>query len=119
MTASKIATTQTGSFFKPERTFPRRSMNGFPIGKRTERRQSENKKLNKMLISRCEIRIPGVCVDRLFLTWMHSKKSRFILTDKDWQEAARACQPCHLFGESRGHKFMHALVTEAIAKRKL
>lgn len=106
-----------GPFFKEPRIFPKRGPNNFPIGARAERRAKENRELGKLDIRRCEIRIPGVCVDRIMLTWMHSKKSRFLLTSKDWQEAARACQPCHQYGEDKGHKFMKRLVTEAIKRR--
>ncbi len=116
--ASQVLQSNKGSFFKPQRLFPKRGGNLFPIGPRTKRRLAENAELNKLRLDRCEIRIPGVCVDRLFLTWAHSKKSRFILTSKDWREAARACQPCHRRIEALGHRGMHAAVTEAIKRRK-
>lgn len=104
-------------FPKPKREFKARGPGGFPVGKRTEKRKSENRKLDKLGIKECEIRIPGKCVRHIMLTWAHSKKSRFLLNDKDWQEAARACLPCHDHIEALGHKEMHRLVTEAIAKR--
>jgi hypothetical protein len=109
-------------FFKEPRKFPARDVKGFPIGPRTKERQKQNAVLNKLpphIKKHCEIKIPGVCVKTIMLTWAHSKRSRFILTDKDWQEAARACQPCHQYIDDRGHAFMHRAVTEAISKRKL
>lgn len=119
--ATQIRRRSEDAFFKAPRTFPARFPNGMPVGKRTIKRQEQNRILNERLkhIKRqCEVQIPGVCVRNILLTWMHSKKSRFILTDKDWQEAARACQPCHLYGESKGHKFMRELVLCVIKKRE-
>jgi hypothetical protein len=109
-------------FFKPKREFPKRSPGGFPVGPRTERRQKENRELNKLPLfvkNHCEIRIPGVCVKTIMLTWAHSKKSRFLVTSKDWQEAARCCLPCHDHIETLPHTEMKRLVTEAIKRRKL
>lgn len=116
--ATRISPLHTGSFFKAPRNFCKRGLNGFPIGERTERRQSENKKLGKLKIQRCEIRIQKVCTDRVMLTWAHSQKSRFLLTSQDWQEAARCCLPCHVKLEEMSHSEMKQRVVEAISKRK-
>lgn len=114
---SLIKPIQEGSFFKPARIFAKRGLNGFPVGKRTERRAAENKKLGKLKIQRCEIRIQKVCTDRVMLTWAHSQKSRFLLTSQDWQEAARCCLPCHLELESMSHSEMKKRVCDAIKRR--
>ena len=109
------------AFFKQKRVFPRRSPGGFPIGPRTRERQKQNAKLNKLPDSVkkvCELKIPGVCAGNIMLTWCHSKKSRFITTDKDWQEAARGCLPCHDFTEAEGHVKMKRRIIEAIKRRK-
>lgn len=107
-----------GSFFKAPRTFAKRGVNGFPIGPRTKRRAAENAKLRRLKIERCEIRIKSVCVDRIMLSWAHASKSRFLVTSKDWQTAARCCLPCHQHIEALPHRVMKRLVCEAIAKRK-
>lgn len=108
-------------FFKAPRQFKQRGPNGFPIGPRTIERQKQNAKLNKLPDSvkrRCEIQLPG-CLHTLFLSWAHDKKSRFILTDKDWQTAARACGFCHdQLDHHMNHAEMKRLVNKAIAKRK-
>jgi len=110
------------AFFKEPRTFGKRFPNGFPIGERTKRRQKENAKLNKLPESvkrHCEIKLDG-CLGNKFLSWQHSKKSRFILTDKDWQEAARACGFCaDALDHKMSHAEMHRIITEAIKRRKL
>lgn len=116
--SSMVKRQQEGAFFKPPREVKRRSANGFPIGKRTEKREAENRKLNRLKISECEIRIPGICVRHIMLTWAHSKKSRFLVLDRDWREAARCCLPCHDHIEALPHREMHRLVTAAIARRK-
>ena len=115
---SIIAPRSTDSFFKAPREFAKRGANGFPIGKRTKQRQAENAKLNKLEIRSCEVRLPHRCVGSVMLTWAHSKKSRFLVTSKDWQEAARCCLPCHDFIESLPHSEMKRIVQEAIARRK-
>lgn len=118
---SQIKRQSDEPFFKAPRQFPQRSPGGFPIGKQTKRRQAENATLNKLppeVKNRCELRIEGVCAGNVMLTWAHSKRTRFLLTNKDWQEAARACLPCHQYADDRGHAFMHKVVTEAISKRK-
>lgn len=116
--ATTIQTTEK-AFFKEPRTFPKRGVNGFPIGPRTERRAKENQELRKLKIDRCEIRIKGICVDRIMLTWAHSKKSRFLVTSKDWQEAARSCLPCHDYLDTKcSHAEMKRLVCAAIKRRK-
>lgn len=114
--ATTIQTTEK-AFFKAPRQFPKRGVNGFPIGPRTERRAKENAKLRKLQISHCEIRIPGICQGRYFLTWAHSKKSRYLVTEKDWQEAARACVACHDHIEAKSHKEMRRIIVEAIMRR--
>lgn len=108
----------TEPFFKPKREFPRRFPNGFPIGKRTKARAAGNRDMNKRGIAHCEIRIPGVCVGRIMLTWCHPTKSRFILTDKDWRTAAKGCLPCHDTIEKMPHKMMKKYVCDAIKRRK-
>lgn len=116
--STMIKPRSTVSFFKPPRVFGRRSVNGFPIGPRTERRAKENRQLAKLKITSCEIQVAGVCVRDRMLTWAHSRKSRFLLTSKDWQEAARCCLPCHQHIEALPHKEMHKLVVSAIKKRR-
>lgn len=109
---------EEGAFFKPPREFKRRCAGGFPIGPRTKRRAKENRELGKLKITRCEIRISGICLHTSMLTWAHSKKSRFLLTSKDWQEAARACLPCHQYLERLPHKQMKAMIVAAINDRR-
>jgi hypothetical protein len=113
-----IVKPQREAFFKPPREFKKRGVGGFPIGPRTERRAKENRELGKLKITRCEIRIKGICVDRIMLTWCHSLKSRFILDSKHWQEAARGCLPCHAYIEKLPHKEMAAIIRAAIKRRK-
>lgn len=108
------------AFFKAPRNFCKRDAKGFPIGPKTKRRQAENRKLNKLPDSVkkvCELRT-SVCIGNRYLTWAHSKKSRHLCTDKDWQEAVRACLACHDHVEKKSHKEMHRIITEAIARRK-
>jgi hypothetical protein len=105
-------------FFKKPRTFTKRFPNGMPIGKRTERRSKENAKLNKQQIRHCELRISPNCAGNRMLTWCHATKSRFLLTDKDWQTACRGCLPCHQIIEAMSHKQMLRIVTDAIKRRK-
>lgn len=117
---SKIKQDYTQSFFKPKREYPKRSPNGFPVGPRTIKRQEQNRILNERLPEikkRCEIRISSYCTGTSRLSWAHSKKSRFLLTDKDWQEAARCCLPCHDKIEVMSHADMKRIVLEAINKR--
>jgi hypothetical protein len=120
--ATMIQRREEGAFFKPQRKFGERDGRGFPVGSRTTRRRTENKKLNQLpehIKRNCEIRLPG-CLGNKFLSWAHSKKSRFILTDKEWQEAARACGYCaDALDHKMGHAEMKRRVTEAIKKRKL
>ncbi len=105
-------------FPKPPREFKARGPGGFPIGERTRRRQRENRELAKLDIRQCEIRIPGICLRNKMLTWAHSKKSRFLVTKRDWQEAARSCLTCHQHIEAAGHTAMRAIVLAAIRARK-
>ncbi len=104
-------------FFKTPTPPKRRGPNGFPIGPRTERRQKENAKLNKLGIKHCEIGIQGICAKR-GASWAHSKKSRFLTTSADWQDAARSCIPCHDKIEAMSHAEMKRVVCEAIKRRK-
>ena len=87
-------------------------------GKRTAKRQAMNRKLDQLGITRCEVRIPGKCVDSIMLTWAHSKKSRFLVSDEDWLEACRACIPCHDYIEAQSHEKMREAVVKAIGARK-
>lgn len=114
--ASEIAKHSTAAFFKEPREFPKRFASGFPIGKRTEARMAANKDMNKAGIKHCEIRLHG-CQGRYYLSWAHSTKSRFILTDKDWRTAARACAVCHQTIEVMPHSQMKQIVLDAIARR--
>ena len=116
--ASQIARPVTDSFFKESRTFSKRFPNGMPIGPRTIRRHAENKKLNKLGIRFCEIKIPGICAGNRMLTWAHATKSRFLITSEDWQRAAKCCLPCHQYIEALPHKEMGRVVNQAIAKRR-
>lgn len=107
-----------GSFFKEKRVFAKRMPNGFPVGKRTELRITHNIQLHKLGIHRCEVMIGTRCTKTRFLTWAHSKKSRFLVTSKDWMEAARCCLPCHEVIEAMSHEKMAKIVRDAIARRK-
>lgn len=109
------------AFFKPPREHKKRGHGGFPIGPRTKARAAGNRELNKLppeVKNRCEIKIPGICVGTIMLTWCHPTKSRFILTAKDWKTAARGCLPCHDRIEALKHPEMKKIVMEAIANRK-
>lgn len=114
---SQIKPRQEGSFFKEPRKNVDRSPNGFPIGKRTKKRAAINHKLNKTLhIHECELKLHG-CWRIVKLTWAHTKKSRFLVTIRDWLTAARACIHCHDIIEALPHPEMKAIVEAAIAKR--
>lgn len=107
--------------WKPKREFPKRFPSGFPHGPRTIKRQEQNKILNVRLPEikkRCELNVSPHCTKVFSLSLAHSKKSRFITTDKDWQEAARSCLACHDVADSMSHAEMKRLILEAIAKRK-
>lgn len=67
-------------------------------------------------ITSCELKEEG-CLRTWALSWAHSKKSRFIVTDEDWMEAVLACPHCHAKIEAMSHDEMYAKVTEAIARR--
>lgn len=116
--ASMIKRQSDAPFFKEQRTFPARFPNGLPIGPRTEKRAKENRKLGKLKITYCELQLSPNCTGGHYLSWMHFAKSRFLLTDKDWQTACRACIPCHQVGESMSHKDMKRIVLDAIGRRK-
>jgi hypothetical protein len=119
--ASRVKLPNEGKpFWKPAPANIERDRNGFPVGPRTKERRRQNKKLNENLVSIkgfCEIKLAG-CLGNRFLTWAHSKKSRFIVSDWDWQEAARACISCHRRIEEMSHDEMHKIITTAIARRK-
>lgn len=90
-------------------------------GKRTRKRVAMNKRLKKLLeglgITRCEINLPG-CLINFALGFAHSKKSRFIITNDDWMEAALCCPMCHDKLDNRmSHEEMERLVKSAIEKR--
>src|SRR6266404_8093220 len=77
------------------RTPPRRARKGLNrVGKRTMVRMAANRKLNKLGIDHCEIKLKG-CWKRSGLTWAHSVTSRFLVTPEDFLVAARACKWCH------------------------
>lgn len=116
MAGSQILKPDTGAFFKEKREFPKRFGNGFPVGKRTEARQAANRDMNKAGIKHCEIRLHG-CQGRYFLSWAHHKKSRYLLTDKDWRTAAKSCAVCHQTIEAMPHSQMKQIVCDAIARR--
>jgi hypothetical protein len=121
MSASTIKPRHEGAFFKPPRVFKKRDAGGWPIGPRTERRQKENRELNKLpdsIKNFCEIRLPG-CLRNKMLSWAHATKSRFILTSKDWQTAVRSCLFCHQKIESMPHAKMFKLVADSINRRRL
>lgn len=117
--ASMVLQPNQGSFFKAKRVFKKRGVNGFPIGPRTERRAKENRQLNKLKIKHCEVQIAPECAGHHLLTWAHSKKSRYLVTSKDWQEAARCCLPCHRVIEAMSHAEMKQLVVAAIKRRSV
>ncbi len=89
-------------------------------GPRTRKRAAMNAKLKarsvKLGIFSCELRLPG-CMGNQFLSWAHSKKSRFLVTDEDWMEAVLSCQSCHARIEGSGHEPMKRAVLDAIARR--
>jgi hypothetical protein len=119
--ASQIQRQTDEPFFKEPREFKKRDGHNFPVGPRTERRQKENNQLNKLpteIKNHCELKLPG-CIKTVGLSWAHSRKSRFLLTSKDWQEACRACSFCHQTAEAMSHSEMHRLITEAIKRRKI
>lgn len=91
------------------------------IGKRTRKRMAMNARLKKMAVEKgictCEVKLEG-CLKNWALTWAHSKKSRFLVTDEDWMEAALCCVSCHNKIEAMSHEEMFKKVTNAIANRK-
>lgn len=112
-----------GAFFKPKREFKKRDGKGFPIGPRTKARQEGNRDMNRAhrdanLPRSCELRYEGICVGTLYLHWAHWDKSRFLLTKKDWRQAALACDPCHDHAEKKKRPEMKADILAAIARRK-
>lgn len=97
-------------------------MSRFAAGKRTIKRIAMNKRLAKMFIDRglpqtCEIKLDSGCMRTFSLSWAHSKKSRFIVSDSDWMEAALACPHCHGKIEAMSHEQMYEHVMEAIGRR--
>lgn len=90
-------------------------------GPRTKKRRAMNLRLKKLLLSlgitACEIKLPG-CLRNFALSFAHSKKSRFLITEEDWMEAALACAACHDKLDNRmSHEEMNSLVKAAIANR--
>ena len=75
-------------------------------------------KLGPEVTKVCELRVPGVCIGNRMLQWCHKVKSRFIVTAKDWREAARGCAACHQYYENGKHKVMAAAIDAAIKSRK-
>ncbi len=73
--------------------------------------------LTKLGIHECEIQIKGRCVRSIMLSFAHSKKSRFLITDQDWLEAALCCIPCHDVIEALPHDQMKEAVLAAISRR--
>lgn len=91
------------------------------IGKRTLKRRAMNLRLKKMFLDRglaqsCELNEDG-CMRTFALSWAHSKKSRFILSNEDWMEAALACPHCHDKIEAMSHDAMYEKVMGAISRR--
>lgn len=80
-------------------------------------RRIDNTILKPLGITTCEIRIPGKCVRSIMLGHAHSKKSRNIVTDDDWMEAALCCNPCHDVIECLPEEEMGKIVRAAIARR--
>jgi hypothetical protein len=124
MSGSMIARRSDDAFFKEPRQPKKRGPGGFPIGPRTIRRQKENAILRKKVPdNRCELgpvlmELLGVNVcSKHAVCWAHTKKSRFLTTSEDWQDAAHSCLPCHDYVEPLGHKKMAVLVKAAIARR--
>lgn len=64
----------------------------------------------------CELKLRG-CLVTWSLTWAHSKKSRFLITDDDWMTAALACVHCHDKVEEMSHEKMEAVILTAIVRR--
>lgn len=127
--SSMIKRRSDKAFFKPPREFPARSGNGkgFPIGPRTKARAAGNRELNKLsreITHRCELGQtglipPGVCIGDRMLQWCHAVKSRFIVTMKDWKQAARGCAACHDYVDHHcSHAKMKSIIEAAIARRK-
>jgi hypothetical protein len=89
-------------------------------GKRTLKRRAMNERLKRrsieLGIDSCEIKLEG-CLRKWALSWAHSKKSRFIVSDSDWMEAVLACPSCHAEIEGMSHEEMKRIVTETISKR--
>jgi len=80
-----------------------------------------NLRLKKMFLDRglpqtCEIKLEG-CLRTFALSWAHSKKSRFLIEDSDWMEAALACPHCHGKIEAMSHEQMFEHVMKAIKAR--
>jgi hypothetical protein len=112
---------QDGAFFKPPREFKRRDPRGWPIGPRQKRRARENRTLNKLpreITHRCEVQIESVCIGNRYLTWSHALKSRHLVNSRDWQRAARSCQPCHQYCEDKMSAKQRAATIDAAIKRR-
>ena len=120
---SMIQRRSDDAFFKEKKVHPKRGPGGFPIGKRTRERQEANRDMAKAhreenRPQQCELRYEGICVRTMYLHWAHWDKSRFLLTKKDWRQAALACDPCHDHAELKPRPQMKADILAAIARRK-
>ena len=89
-------------------------------GARTLKRRRFNVKLKKIWLEQgvtsCELRLPG-CLGTWAMGAAHSKKSRFLITDDDWLEAALSCCHCHQIQEALPHDEGYKMIMGAIAKR--
>lgn len=110
------------AFFKPPRDFGQRDAKNWPVGPRTKARAAGNRDLNKLpreITHRCELRIEGVCIGNRFLQWCHAVKARYIVTARDWREAARGCTACHDYVDHKcSHAKMKSIILAAINRRK-
>lgn len=111
-----------GAFFKPKREFGERDAKNWPVGRKTKMGRAGNRELNKLppeITKVCEVRIPKICIGNRFLAWSHKWKRRFLVTAKDYLEAARSCEPCHTYCEDKmSHQKRAAVIQAAINRRK-
>ena len=92
------------------------------IGKRTRKRIDTNAILKERFlrwgITHCELGYVGCW--REVQGFAHSKKSRNLITEEDWQEVIAACNSCHDQIEILGNKgmvTMYDVVTKKIKER--
>jgi hypothetical protein len=76
-------------------------------------RKALKKKFLEMGITRCEL-----CGSSNFLSFAHSKNRRHILTQKELEEVALLCIPCHEAVEGFTAESMRAVVRRTIRERK-